>query len=79
MLPDLHRHVDPREDPATLPRPGLVRHSHRLREIAIAKMVQGSAIARINRAMGTRTLPSGFDMYNPGDQVEYIRQSTPVT
>ena len=35
--------------------PGMISHTHRLREISIQAMVEGSARARLGRAMNART------------------------
>ncbi len=77
LLPNLHQNPDPVVDGADTPMPGLIKHSHRLREITVAKMVEATARARVNRALETRTLPSGKDRYQLGDEVEIHRtQST---
>ena len=53
LLPDINA---PPDDGEALP--GVMRGSHRLREIAIASIVEGSAKARIQRAANTKTLPA---------------------
>ena len=46
----------------------------RTREVALQKIVESTAIARVNRAERTRTSAAGeaFD-YHPGDLVDYHR------
>ena len=54
------------------PSPGLIRHVHRLREIAVQQMVEATAAARVDRALGTLTrVPIQAYNYEPGDQVEF--------
>ena len=49
--------------------------NHRLREIALQKMIESTAISRINRAARTATTPAAEQLdYRPGDQVEYYRR-----
>merc|ERR1712026_524797 len=53
----------------------LIRHSHRLREISVQAMVEGSARARLGRAMNTRsTLASQHLNLQVGDEVDYFRE-----
>ena len=79
MLPDLSCYPDVEKDNGTNrdangDLPGTVRHSHRLREIAIQQMVSGTAAQRIGRVLGTRTLvPVQHMNYKVGDQVEYYK------
>jgi len=76
MLPDINQmnSRDGESDSDDLPQPGIIRHSHRLREIAIQQMVEGTARARINRAMRTKTLPAGQkEEYQVGDLVDFYR------
>ena len=60
----------------SLPRPGTIRHTHRIREISMASMIRASANQRAERALNTRTLPAGesFD-YKNGDIVDFHRKS----
>jgi len=53
MLPS----IDQIDSPGEVARlnPGLISHTHRLREISIQAMVEGSARARLGRAMNSRT------------------------
>ena len=54
------------------PLPGLIRHSHRLREIAVQRVVEATAAARVDRALNTQTRPPvQASEYHMGDQVEF--------
>ena len=53
--------------------PGTIRHSHRLREISVQRIVQSSATERIQRALKTRTLPAAQTTYAEGDDVDFFR------
>jgi len=53
ILPSIDQIAEPNH--AQEPLPGLIRDSHRLREISVQAMVEGSATARLGRAMNTRT------------------------
>jgi hypothetical protein len=56
------------------PMPGLIRHTHRLREIAVQAMVDGTARARLGRALTTRTLaPGEAEGYQLGEEVDIFR------
>ena len=70
LLPDLN--TVPEDDAAGTPITS--RHSHRLREVAVAKVAEGTAIDRLNRANRAKTQPAGeiFE-YKVGDEVEYWR------
>ena len=52
MLPDMNGTIDDAE-------PGTQRHTQLLRAIHIQAMVEGTARARVQRALQTRTLPAG--------------------
>ena len=46
----------------------------RIREIAIQRIVEGTAVGKMNTAMNTRTLPAGEHMsLQVGDEVDYYR------
>eukprot|EP00973_Karenia_brevis_P013138 1782093-Karenia_brevis.AAC.1 len=50
------------------------RHIHRMREIAIQNIVQGTAQDRLNRASSSRTRPAGELLgLKIGDHVEFYR------
>ncbi len=72
LLPGINQIDNPGE--ANAPSPGLIRHTHRLREISIQSMVEGSARARLGRAMNTRTTPSSQNLnLSVGDGVDFFR------
>ena len=52
--------------------PIAVRHAHRLRELTVQAIVEGTTKARIERAMNSRTRPAGEEAdYRIGNQVEF--------
>ena len=53
ILPSIDQVAAP--DEGRQPEPGTIQHTHRLREISIQAMIEGSARARLGRAMNTRT------------------------
>jgi hypothetical protein len=53
ILPSIDQVAAP--DEGRQPEPGTIQHTHRLREISIQAMIEGSARARLVRAMNTRT------------------------
>ena len=58
-----------------LPNPGTIRHTHRLREIAIQSMIEETARKRAERALSSRTRPSGQrEDYKPGELVDFFRK-----
>ena len=62
--------------------PIAVRHAHRLRALNVLAIVEGTAKARIERAMNSRTRPAGEEAeYRIGDLVEFytIPDSTDAT
>jgi hypothetical protein len=75
LLPDVNQFNDPKGELGSGPVPGLVADSQRLREIAVQKMVEGSAITRINNALRSKTQPPAqmLDL-SPGDLVDFYRQ-----
>ena len=55
-------------------RPGTIAHAYRLRELAIQAMVEGSAKARLSRALNTRTTQDGRQLdLKVGDLVDFYR------
>ena len=57
--------------------PGLISHTHRLREISIQAMVEGSARARLGRALNTRSTLSAQKLnLQVGDEVDVYRAPT---
>ena len=66
MLPDLTAMLP------TTDRGG--RELQRVREVALQKIIESTAVARINRAMRTATAPAGEALdYKPGDLVDFHR------
>ena len=74
--------------PAILPADGAImhdgvpdnisRHTHRLREVAVQAIAEGTAKERMRRALRTQTQPSGAQLeYKIGDRVDYWR--TPLS
>ena len=52
----------------------LLRHTHRLREINVQAMIEGSARARLGRALNTRTTMSAQALaLHIGDEVGFFR------
>ena len=73
MLPDINQVVRPGEIDRL--NPGTIGHTHRLREISIQSMVEGSARARLGRAMNTRTTMAAQKLnLQPGDEVDFFRE-----
>jgi hypothetical protein len=67
MLPDLHALPD---DTTA----GVGRHMHRMRELALQKIIEATAVERINRAMRTHTTVPGEVLdYREGDLVDFHR------
>ena len=72
MLPDLSRLDDWTADDRHADSDGTIRHTHRMREIAIQSIVQETARVRITRALSTPTQASGArEDYQAGDKVDY--------
>ena len=72
LLPNINQ--EDAENESDLPGPGTIRHVHRLREICVQKMVEGTAHARVSRALRTKTLPAGQrEDYKSGDLVDIYR------
>ena len=72
LLPDIN--MAPVDHSGT--QPGTIRHSHRLREIALTRFIEGTAKARIQRALNTRTLPAAQQTFHEGDAVDFFRPPT---
>ena len=76
LLPDINQSNsdDAPADSDNVSHPGLLRHTHRLREIAVQQMVEGTARARLGRALKTKTLaPGEVEEYQVGEEVDYHR------
>jgi len=54
--------------------PGLIRHTFRLREIAVQAMIEETAYVRAQRALQTRSVPTAWPgQLKPGDLVDFFR------
>ena len=53
------------------------RRERRVREVALQNMIGATSLARVGRALGTRTTPSGAGMYKEGDLVDFHRRDGP--
>ena len=72
ILPDIN--CPDAEHEEDVPKPGLLRHTNRLREISVQTIVDGTARARLGRALKTRTLPTGErENYQVGEEVDIYR------
>jgi hypothetical protein len=78
-VPSLHPSIAQVYSPheTTQPSPGLIRHTHRLREIGNQAMVDGSARARLGHAMNPRTTIAAQSL-NPqaGDEVGLFKPTS---
>ena len=75
MLPSIDQLESPGE--ASKLNPGLISHTHRWREISIQAMVEGSARARLGRALNTRSTLSAQKLnLQVGDEVDVYRAPT---
>ena len=64
-------------DPESMPLPGVLRNSHRLREIAIQQVIEGTARARFGRTLGTKTsAPGEAANYQINEEVDFYRPPT---
>ena len=72
ILPGIDQVDNPNS--ATEPAPGLVRHTHRLREVAVQAMIEGSARARLGRSTNTRTTMAAQQLdLKVGEEVDFYR------
>ena len=72
ILPDIN--CPDSELEHNVPAGGLIRHTNRLREIAVQSIVDGTAKARLGRALKTKTLPTGErEGYQVGEDVDIYR------
>ena len=70
MLPS----IDQVSPDTNQPTPGTLANTHRLREISLQSMIEGSARARLGRAVNTRTAMSAQQMnVQIGDEVDIFR------
>ena len=61
-VPHILPSIDQVEPPDADREPQLFRHAHRLREVAVRAIVEGSARARLGRALNTRTTASAENL-----------------
>ena len=73
-VPDILPSIEQVAPPDAERDPPLVRHSHRLREIAVQSIVEGSARARLGRALNARTTMSAENMnLRVGEEIDFFR------
>ncbi len=75
-VPRILPSIDQVDDPGDAKRlsPGLISHANRLREISVQAMIEGSARARLGRALNTRTTMAGQKLnLHVGDEVDVYR------
>ena len=57
--------------------PGLIRHTHRLGEISVQAMIEGSASARLGRTLNTRTTMAAQTLdLRVGDEVDFLARTS---
>ena len=75
LLPDYNQYHDPKDELGATPKQMGLRNTQRLREMAIQAMVEGSAAARINHALRSKTqAPQQLADLKVGDLVEFYRR-----
>ena len=75
ILPSVDQLVHPDEN--RLPAPGLISGTHRLREIAVQAMVEGTPKARLSRSKNGRTTISAETLnLKTGEEVDIFRKPT---
>lgn len=73
ILPSIQQIEEP--NAANLPEPGLIQHTHRLRELSVQAMVEGSVAARLGRTVNTRTTIDARHMgLKNGDEVDFYKE-----
>ena len=73
ILPGIDQVTSPGETKVSIP--VTIAHSHRLREVCIQAIIEGSARARLGRALNTRSLPAAQAMnLQVGEEVDFYRQ-----
>ena len=76
-VPHILPGIDQIETPAAAPQGSFLRGVHLLREVSVAAMVEGSAKARLNRALNTRSTVSAANLdLKVGDEVDFYREPT---
>merc|ERR1712078_922176 len=72
ILPGIDQIAEPNSSQEPLP--GLIRDANRLREVSVQAMIEGSAAARLGRAMNTRTTMSAQHLgLKVGDEVDFYQ------
>ena len=75
VLPGIQQVTYP--DETARSNPGTIAHTHRLRELSVQAMAEGSARARLGRAMNTRTTASAQSInLQVGEKVDFYREPT---
>ena len=70
ILPGIDQNAEPNNSQD--PMPGTIRDSHRLREISVQSMIEGSATARLIRTMNTRTTMAAEHLnLKVGEEVDF--------
>ena len=71
ILPGIDQVANPVGDSPV--EPGLIRHAHRLREISVQAMVEGSARERMSRSTNTRTTMAAQSLnLKNGEEVDFL-------
>ena len=72
ILPGIDQIAEPNSSQEPLP--GLIRDANRLREVSVQAMIEGSASARLGRAMNTRTTMAAQHLeLRVGDEVDFYQ------
>ena len=75
ILPGIDQIAEPNSSQE--PMPGLIRDTNRLREVSVQAIVEGSASARLGRAMNTRTTMAAQHLnLGVGDEVDFYQDQT---
>ena len=73
MLPGIEQVDYPGE--VDRPNPGLIAHTHRLREVSLQAMIEGSARARLGRTFNARATMAAQQLdLQVGEEVDFYRQ-----
>ena len=79
LLPNMNQNEGDGElsDPKSMPFPGFLKNSHRLRESVIQQMIEGTARARLGRSLRIKSLaPGEAANYQINEEVGYYRPPT---
>ena len=73
-VPNILPSIDQVNPPDAERDPHLVRHTHRLREVSVQAIVEGSARARLGRAQNTRTTMTAESLnLQVGEEIDFFR------